>query len=207
MTFTTLASSHMTPMGFFKRPGQQKRTPKEQLRPIPVPIPVKKDTITISRPAQRLEVSKELRQINLPEAAPVINLDEAGVSKLWLATYKNKSEEIARLIQEGANPNEALAGMKNESGFSPIHLAVRYGNPNTFKALLKAPDVDLNEVDPDHRTPLILSARYARLDLMKKLIEQNVKLNEVDRFGKSALSYVTNNADATRMLKNAGATR
>jgi uncharacterized protein len=65
--------------------------------------------------------------------------------------------------------------------------AAREGNADTVKALLSAPDADVNATDERGSTALIEAARYGHDDVVRALLAAGANMKARDKDGKTAL--------------------
>lgn len=121
-----------------------------------------------------------------------INLKSQGFTPLHLAVMHNYENIIDLLLRNGAQVNEV-----SPSGDSAMHYAVQVKKGMHVIFLLLEKDVDLNIVNNNNQTPLMLSPDWWLLFLFKKLSKscydknipacpENIEflrsINQLDRF-------------------------
>lgn len=121
---------------------------------------------------------------------------------LYNYTY-NPAERIKQLLAYGANPD-----MKDESGFTPLHICCRNGwngHMDIIKILIDA-GADINSICIYGSTPLYLASRNGNLDIVKLLISKGAihkACNDNDYPIDRAAEY--GHLDIVKLLINAGA--
>ncbi|KAL6042836.1 Ankyrin repeat containing protein [Balamuthia mandrillaris] len=81
---------------------------------------------------------------------------------------------------------------RNYKGQTPLHVCCSNGHPSLATVLMRQPDLDLNPVDDDMLTPLMLSAATEREAFLKLLLnEETVRhnINQQDKMGDTALHH------------------
>jgi ankyrin repeat protein len=108
--------------------------------------------------------------------------DHEGSTALMYAVRSNAIEEIAELIEAGANVNA-----KDNFGFTALIHAAMTGTLEALKELLKAPNIDVNKRDNNGDTALIYATEANAVEAIKALIEAGADLNATDKDGNTAL--------------------
>ncbi len=116
-----------------------------------------------------------------PGAVEPPGMDALARSKLWWAARAARSDEVARLVAAGEDPNAA-----DVDGETAVHAAARSGNAAAVAALLERGG------DPDRPalygvTPLQLAVAGGRVDVATLLLRAGAQPNARDLFGKTAL--------------------
>ena len=126
---------------------------------------------------------------------PAENSDMATNQLLNLTSYSN-IEEVARLIEEGADVNSA-----DRYAMTPLMWAAMKGNPAVVRSLIEK-GANVNAVDKGGKTPLFHAARYNRNpDVIRILIENSSDVNAIDMDCMSPLMYAARNNDNPEVLK------
>jgi ankyrin repeat protein len=89
-----------------------------------------------------------------------------------------------------------------------IHAAVA-GDADTVRELAASPNVDVNALDDDWNTPLMLAAREGHDEVVQALIIAKANINARNRQGKTALALAADGGhdETVRVLVQAGAPR
>lgn len=118
------------------------------------------------------------------------------------AAARGDLAEVKRLLQKGANPNEAA---RNEA-VTPLSLASANGNAAVIQALLAA-GADPNAARTDGATALMTAAASGSVDAVRQLLEHGAKINAKESHGQTALIFAAgrDRADAIRFLVARGA--
>ena len=87
--------------------------------------------------------------------------------------------------------------------------AAAAGEVNTVKELVASPNVDVNAIDDDWNTPLMIAAREGHDEVVQTLIIAKANINARNRQGKTALALAADGAhdETVRVLVQAGAPR
>ncbi|MEQ1579702.1 MAG: ankyrin repeat domain-containing protein [Steroidobacteraceae bacterium] len=131
-----------------------------------------------------------------------------GQTALMWAAAEGHADAIAALIAGGANPNEFSAEIivpqpnpeRRSGGFVypnipkgrmvALHFAARNGKLEAAKALVNG-KADLNLVDADGSTAVILAALNGHPDVAVALLEAGADPKVADKFGRTALFVAT----------------
>ncbi|WP_318521946.1 ankyrin repeat domain-containing protein, partial [Photobacterium leiognathi] len=75
-----------------------------------------------------------------------------------------------------------------ETGSTALHFAAFYGQLNCVKALLEAPDIDVNKGNYEGQTPLYMAACNGHLNCVKALVKApGIDVNQGNTMGTAAL--------------------
>ena len=99
----------------------------------------------------------------------------------FLATSRDDGDTIRSLIQRGMDPNA-----RSPEGQTALHLALRGESPRVAEALWASPTLDVDAVNADGETPLMMAALKGNLAWAKRLIDRGAKIH---RDGWSPLHY------------------
>ena len=122
-------------------------------------------------------------------------------NSLFSASSQNQTEEVARLLRRGDNPN----GL-DSTGHSPLGYAALYGNTDMTKALLAS------GARPDFRdkfgnTPLHWAAANGQVEVVRLLLAAKAPVDAPNKQGVTPLMMAAdaNKIEAVRALLAAGA--
>ena len=87
--------------------------------------------------------------------------------------------------------------------------AVAAGDVDTVRELIASPNVDINALDEDWNTPLMVAAREGHDEIVQTLIIAKANINARNRQGKTALALAADGGhdETVRVLVQAGAPR
>jgi len=105
-----------------------------------------------------------------------------------LLSWKNKYQHISdTLTRELSKINFNL---KDKFGDSVLFYAIRRGDYSTFKLIMDYNDAfNPNEHNNSNYSLLHEAIRYSQTDIVKLLIERNVQVDVIDKFGKTPFIY------------------
>ncbi|KAJ3679843.1 hypothetical protein LUZ60_016121 [Juncus effusus] len=107
-----------------------------------------------------------------------------GRTPLCHAILCQNPNSVSSLLELGANPNFPIKTPCHE--FYPIHLAARLGNMEIINILLNyRTDIDAKNLNGD--TPLMVSARFGKIDSFFELIKFGADLGLVNKLGYTAI--------------------
>jgi ankyrin repeat protein len=126
-----------------------------------------------------------------------------GESALTWAAAENHADAVRALVELGADVNLkskvlqfpefkwVTSGMVSTAlprgGWTPLMHAARQGSLAAAKALLAAPGLDLNVVDPDGTTALVVAIINAHYDVAAAILGKGADPNVPDSTGTTAL--------------------
>lgn len=116
-----------------------------------------------------------------------------GVSACHLATIVDTSTSIYidALIRPSDRHSDDVACDVNArdmaSGRTPLHYAVLRGNDRAVKALVGARGIELNAVDNDNWTGLMMAAQRGSIDVVQVLLAGGCEINRASTAGYTAL--------------------
>ncbi|AZB41565.1 hypothetical protein CEF21_04210 [Bacillus sp. FJAT-42376] len=113
------------------------------------------------------------------------------------AVYDADVEEVNRLLEEGADPNE-----QNDNGESPLDQAI-FNEDAEMVSLLIENGADPNKKDDYGWIPLMTAVDYELMDISELLLEAGADPNHEDEEGQSAFSLAKQleNQELTELLK------
>ncbi len=146
----------------------------------------------------------------------VDEIDNKGETALFKASVSNQPEIVAQLLNAGADSNlyptdgrsarytaiklgnKNVAKLLEEAGASvvagpqklPLHEAIALRNFSGLQTALLT-GADLNALDVDKQTPLMLALATNQEDMTRSLLELNVNVAHVDKNGLTALHLVS----------------
>lgn len=99
----------------------------------------------------------------------------------WAGSYTDffravNTDDVAtvrRLLAEGFDPNAVDA-----KGNSALYLALRYNSLKVAKALIDAPGIHLNQLNPYDENALMIACLQGDLDIVKLMVEKGAHVNK-----------------------------
>jgi ankyrin repeat protein len=127
--------------------------------------------------------------------------DRYGFTALTRAAGSGRTEEVKRLIEEGADVDLA-----NKFGTTALLAAVCNGHTEVVKFLMEK-GADVNAADNKGRTALIFAAGNNRLKMIELLLQKRAEINAADKEGATALikAAAHGHQDAVKLLLERGA--
>lgn len=123
--------------------------------------------------------------INLALIVITFNLYSVANHEIFSLIKSNNIESVQQLIKQKANIN-----IKNQDGYTPLHLAATGGNLNIAKLLINN-GANINAKDQQDSTPLhAVQQLFARKDyeeIAKLLIEKGADFNAKNKSGNTPL--------------------
>ena len=89
------------------------------------------------------------------------------------AVSRDDGGTVRALIQRGLDPNS-----RSPEGQTALHLALRDQSPRVAQALWASPDLDVNALNANGETPLMMAALKGDLDSAKRLIERGARIHK-----------------------------
>ena len=123
--------------------------------------------------------------------------NKEATAKLLSTVSEASAEEVARLIQEGADVN-AVDGY----GWTPLMLAARdNSSPDVLQVLIEG-GANVNAVDKDRETPLMHAAcNNSNPEVLRVLIEGGADVNAVDEDGWTPLELAASDNENPEVLR------
>ena len=91
---------------------------------------------------------------------------------------------VQALLQRGFDPNS-----RNESGQTPLYLALRDGNFKVAEALLARPDLRQDLLNANGESALMMAGLKGHADWVKRLIDRGARIEGADTRAWTALHY------------------
>lgn len=101
---------------------------------------------------------------------------------LHCAVFNEKPEAVEYLLRKGAKVNQ-----KGALGQTPLHFACQGEDKKVFAMIIGAKGVEVDAVDEEGDTPLILCGRHNKAEYASELIAKGAKVNLQNKVGESAL--------------------
>ncbi|XP_066930357.1 uncharacterized protein [Clytia hemisphaerica] len=128
--------------------------------------------------------------------------DERNALEYALTEYGDDAFEIIDFFYNGRGIRDIDMG---SNGMSLLHQAVvtkkHVTNVKVIKMILEPGLVDVNAVEGDKRTPLILAAQSKRPDLLLALLENGADPKHYDSFMKNAICYTEKDSTCYKILQ------
>lgn len=109
------------------------------------------------------------------------------VDDLVIAAEMNDPRVVQALLGKGVDPN-----LTDNRGRTALFTAVREGSQQALESLLAAPQTNVNAVNADGETPLMLAAIRGSLPAVKALVKRGADIN---RKGWTPLHYACSGPD------------
>src|SRR5262245_27191846 len=129
-----------------------------------------------------------------------------GESALSWAAAEDHADAVKALIELGADVNKkskvlsfpefkwTTSGMVSTAlprgGWTPLMHAARQGSLEAGRAIAESPQIDLNIVDPDGTTALVVAIINAHYDFAAMLLDKGADPNVADSTGTAALYFL-----------------
>lgn len=131
---------------------------------------------------------KSVFQLLLDEGLPVDSRDDAGATPLMRAAAAGSVQLVNVLIKQGAD-----VALRDISGRTPLMYAARGGRGSEIARMLLACSGDVNAVDGDGNTALLLLAGTGDTTMLNILIENGADVNIANNRGRTALMEAARN--------------
>jgi ankyrin repeat protein len=152
------------------------------------------DAVATTYTPKRLEVSKLL----IKHGADINAQDANGLTPLMKALSAGHQEIVEFLREKGAKGTPAN-----------LYQAIYVNDVDSAKSFIKKGH-DVNKINKDGATPLILACSHGHVQLVQLLLKSGAKVNATDTTGRTPLMYACNNRVALahtlkRVLTGTGA--
>lgn len=117
------------------------------------------------------------------------------------------SSEETLLISAVKYKNKDILKAMLKAGFYPLHYVAEHGNEDLVNAVLETDLEDIDQVDMDGNTALMLAAKNGNNKIVKALIEAGADVNKTNKYNKSAIDLARDysNSYTVGILHKAGA--
>jgi len=130
------------------------------------------------------KVSPKLIKFLIKHGANINAISDEGYSPIIYATKVNNKSVINGLLESGAD-----ASVVSKDGKSLLHHAALNGSVHLVDYLIKNKLVnDIDGVDQNYETPLILAVKSKNVDIVKYLVERGADVNHTNIIGESVLA-------------------
>ncbi|XP_066935143.1 uncharacterized protein [Clytia hemisphaerica] len=128
--------------------------------------------------------------------------DERNAIEYAITEYGDEAFEIIEYLYNGRGIRDTDMGSNR---MSLLHQAVvtkkHVTNVKVIRMILEPGMVDVDAVEADKRTPLILAAQAQRPDLLLTLLEHGADPNHYDNFMKNAIRYTEEGSECFKILQ------
>lgn len=122
----------------------------------------------------------------LQDGADMEVRDENGLTPLMWAAQQMNSAVVALLLERGANPR-----VRDNSGWTALHCAASTGSVEGLEKLLNVCGDDVNAVNNDGETPLLVAIRMHREDVARVLVSARADINIRGTDGRNAVDLAS----------------
>lgn len=124
---------------------------------------------------------------------PVLVVNKKGWTCLNAASHAGSLDIVKQILD--ADPPKDYLDAKNILGRTALHGAVIGQHKEVFDLLLKKkkPKIEIDEVDVNGATPLLLAAAYGSISMCKSLISKGADMTVTHKEGGNILHYVAAN--------------
>jgi ankyrin repeat protein/beta-lactamase regulating signal transducer with metallopeptidase domain len=130
-----------------------------------------------------------------PQVAQEQQYDEQGFTALHRAAIGGEVEEVASLIDDGADVNVPQATFQG----TPLQYAAAGGKTEVVELLLSS-GASIDSIDSAGRTPLMWAADQGRTEIVKLLLKNKADVNAETKTGWTAFRYAVQSGQ-TDMVK------
>ncbi|MFC6280996.1 ankyrin repeat domain-containing protein [Polaromonas aquatica] len=117
-----------------------------------------------------------------------LNISFAGsYDDFFRAIRMDDAAEVRQLLARGFDPNTL-----DPQGQHGLLIAIKEPSPKVAKALVDAPNINLNILNRQGESPLMLAALKGQLDLASQMVEKGADVNKT---GWTPLHYAASNSN------------
>ena len=103
------------------------------------------------------------------------------ISSSWAGAYDDFFQAVNR--DDGSGVSRILglgfdANSRDPQGQSALHLSLRDNSPRVTEALLKSANVDVNALNANGETPLMMAALRGELEWVRRLLDRGAKVHQ-----------------------------
>ncbi|MCQ2591699.1 MAG: ankyrin repeat domain-containing protein [Treponema sp.] len=128
----------------------------------------------------------EICNLFLNAGIDINSRDDTGTPMINIAVRNDNEEFLKRLISLGADIN----AVSEDRGYTPVMDAVWRGNKNITQLLINH-GAELNTINKEGQTNLILAVGSNKAEICKMLVENGADPDIKDQMGMSAYGYAT----------------
>ncbi|KAI9040728.1 uncharacterized protein KD926_007809 [Aspergillus affinis] len=143
----------------------------------------------------------QLAELLIKRGAKIEARDEDGWVPLYGAAIEGKADIVKLLLERGADPNA-----QRPDGWTPLLAALRHNFQGVIDLLIDCSDINVNPVNDEGCTPLMMASEYSSVDVVRSLLEKNADLNKRDMDGwtplLTALRYSSEEVITTILARN-----
>ena len=119
-------------------------------------------------------MNKYFRKMLYLIVATYISAGHAGTYEdFFRAVNRNDGDAVASLVQRGFDPNA-----RNPEGQTALHLALRDQSPRVATALWALPGLDINALNANGESALMMAALRGDIDWARRLVERGAKVHQ-----------------------------
>ena len=168
--------------------------------------------VTFKSCPSKLSLTELLLHKEYIQAKEVLKTDRSLIdSVLFEACFANNFELVQIIIDlKKLQDFAADVNIKNSYGKGLLHISAAEGYFEMTNALIETrPDIDLNLLDNDLKTPLHLACQNKQAKISQILLSHQINLDQEDIFGNTALHYafISNNSQIIEQLLEKGANK
>ena len=121
---------------------------------------------------------------------PVDSRDATNKTPLMIAACHGELQAVECLVGKGASPS-----LEDNDGWNSLHWASRTGNTHIIELLLLTHGPDIDSTTADGETPLMIAARYGKLQAVKCLLGKGASPSLEDNGGWNSLHFASRNGN------------